>query len=390
MTLSDDEETWAEPLEIRLSVHPARPRRDAARRERARGLLSELLALPKEQRHFRVQEERFQDLDLFDLLLEAGHAALPFEGHRAADLLALATILGSLLSEGGARSGKEGLARALCLLATAYRLRGDQAIADRTFVKAGRMAVSGLERGLFARSLALLRWDQGRSEEAIALLRQAGERFAEAGDDQEQAVSQALLGLLLLEEMRTAQATLLLFQATQTLGGERPWLAARAWLGLALGFAAGGEKKKARAARRKGTRLYGAIQDEMARLSLQWLEGQGALLAGDLRDARELLTTVRRKLIAEGSAPEATLATVDLSVLCLRMGWEEELSELIEETAEAFRHDPAVDLIRSALSQLLAEEEAGKLAPQVWDSLVPTLRLLFRIQGLPLRPIPFA
>ena len=91
------------------------------------------------------------------------------------------------------------------------------AIADAAFEKAGRLAVSAPERGFFGRALALLRWDQGRSEEAIALLQQAGKRFAEAEDAQEQALCSALLGLLYVEEMRTALATPCLRQAAEDL-----------------------------------------------------------------------------------------------------------------------------------------------------------------------------
>ena len=84
-------------------------------------------------------------------------------------------------------------------------------------------------------------WDQGRSEEAIALLQQAGKRFAEAEDAQEQAVCSALLGLLYVEEMRTALATPCLRQAAAELfGGGRPWLAAQVQLGLAVCRVAGG------------------------------------------------------------------------------------------------------------------------------------------------------
>jgi tetratricopeptide (TPR) repeat protein len=318
-----------EPLEIRLSLHPARPLPGAARREEARGLLAELLALPDEVRLHRLRDERFQDPDLFDLFLETGHAALPFEVRRAVEIMTLATSLGRRLQQSGELREGEGVARALCLMGTAHRLRGDQAIAEEAFERAARMVVSAPERGFFCRALGLLRWDQGRSEEAIALLQQAGSRFAEAEDSEEETVCQALLGLLHVEEMRTALAAPCLQRAIQDLGsGERPWLAAQVRLGLAICFAVGREREKAREARRQARELYGRVTDEMALLSLHWLEGRGAFLTGDLRDAEERLTTVRRKLIVQSCGPEATLVTIDLVVLSRMLGREDELRAL--------------------------------------------------------------
>jgi tetratricopeptide (TPR) repeat protein len=398
-----DDDTWAEetpdrwnlrnvePLEIRLSIHPARPRRDASRREEARALLAELLALPEKDRQRRLREKRFQDPDLFDLLLETGHAALPFEVQRAVDVMTLATSLGSRLRESGALREDEGLARALCLMGTAYRLRGDPAIAEAAFGQAARLAVSAPERGLFCRALALLRWDQGRSEEAIALLQQAGARFAAAGDAEEETVCRALLGLLQVEELHTAEAIPSLLRAAEDLAcRDRPWLAAQVQLGLAICRAMAGEREKARSARKQAWQFYGGVTDEMALLSLYWQEGRGALLTGDLQDAMDLLTTVRQKMIAQGSVPEATLVTIDLGVLWLTAGREDEMTALVEEMVAAFRDVPGTDLTVSALGQFLAEAEAGRLDPKVWNCALPTLRLAFRLQGLPFLPIPFA
>ena len=395
-----DDETWdegvpdrraTEPLEIRLSIQPARPRSSAAQREAAQHRLAELLELPGEERHRRVREGPFDDPYLFDLLLETGHAALPFDLDRAVDLMGLATLLGIRLTRSGALMEDEGVSRALCLMGTAYRLRGDVAIADAAFEKAGRLAISAPERGFFGRALALLRWDQGRSEEAIALLQQAGKRFAEAEDAQEQALCSALLGLLYVEEMRTALATPCLRQASKELfGGGRPWLAAQVQLGLAVCRAVDRERDQARSARRQAWGFYGAVKDEMALLSLYWLEGRGALLTGDFEDAEELLTAVRGKLIERRCLPEATLITIDLGVLDLLTGRGEEMSARTQEIAAAFEHSPGRDLATSALAQFLEQVETGPAGHEVWSSLVPTLRLAFRIQGVPLRPIPFA
>ena len=56
----------------------------------------------------------------------------------------------------------------------------------------------------------------------------------------------------------------------------------------------------------------------------------------------------------------------------------------------SFRDAPGADLTVSALGQFLAEAEAGRLDPKVWNCALPTLRLAFRLQGVPFLPIPFA
>lgn len=254
----EDEETWdeerlprvREPLEIRFSIQPARPRTQQEGRKSAQRLLAELLELPEREQLRRLRESRFQDPLLRDLLLESSHAALPFEAPRAGALAALAVDLGSWLQRRGAPEEAEGLCRALYLLGTARRLVEDTATAEAAFQQAAHLAVSISERGLFCRGLSLLRWDQGRTEEAFALLHQAGQRLAEAQQVQEVAACRALLGLLHLEEGQIPRAASFLAQASEDLSGsQRPWLSASTWLGLALCHAdSDGRRKPARPA----------------------------------------------------------------------------------------------------------------------------------------------
>ena len=98
----------------------------------------------------------------------------------------------------------------------------------------------------------------------------------------------------------------------------------------------------------------------MALLSLYWLEGRGALLTGDFEDAEELLTAVRGKLIERRCLPEATLITIDLGVLGLLTGREDEMSARAQEIAAAFGDSPGRDLATSALAQFLEQVETGQ------------------------------
>jgi tetratricopeptide (TPR) repeat protein len=392
--MTDDEDTWdeeryrsvQEPLEIRFSIQPSRPGSGPERRQNAQRLLAELLEMPEETRRRRLRERQFHDPCLLELLLEMGHAALPFDVRRAVELTTLAADLGSLLQQHGALEENEGLARALCLMGTARRLVGDLAIADAAFEQAGRLVVSLTERGLFCRALALLRWDQGRTEEVVALLHQGGQRFAEALDFQELAVCRALLGLFHIEEGQLSRAALFLAQASQDLPGfHRPWLAAQTWLGLALCHATSENLEKARSARQRARAFYREVKDENALLSMHWLEGRGAYLLGETA----LLEGVRRKLIARHLLPEAALITLDLCVLRLATGRGHEVGSLVEEIATSFAGNPGLDLALGALAQTV-EGGAGPLSPEIWSGMAPILRLAFRLQGARLQPVPFA
>jgi tetratricopeptide (TPR) repeat protein len=268
---------------------------------------------------------------------------------------------------------------------------GDLALADAAFQQAGRLAVSVPERGWFCRALALLRWDQGRMEEALALFQQAEQRFAEVQDFPEVAVCRALLGLLHLDEERISRAASCFAQASQDLPeSPRPWLAAQVWLGLSLCWAAGGRLVKARSARQRAWSFYSKVTDERALRGLCWMEGRAAHLLGEKEEAEALLGEVRRTMIGERHLPEAALATLDLALVWLDLGRGAEVAGLVEELAATFAGSPGLDLALDCLAQPGADAVAGRLRPDAWRALGPILRLAFRLQGPPLQPLPFA
>ncbi len=395
----EDEDTWQEgdyrlalqPLTVRISILPAEPQGEQETRESAQVLLAELLGLPGEERRVRLREKRFQVPDLMDLLLELSHAALPFDLDRAVEMTHLVAELATRLPRHGGPEENAGICRAFCLTGTARRLVGDVAIAEAAFHQAGQLATSVPERAWFCRALALLRWDQGRMEEALALLQQAEQRFAEAHDFQEIAVCRALLGLLHLDEGRISRATSCLAQASQDFpGGQRPWLAAQVWLGVALCWAAGGRLKKARSARQTAWRFYGEVRDERALTWLHWLEGKGAYLLEDHEEAEALLGNVRRKMIDQRLLPEASLATLDLALVWLAMDRGAEVGGLVEELATTFAGRPSLDLALDCLARPGQDAAAGLLSPEAWSALSPVLRTTFRLLGIPLQPVPFA
>ncbi len=348
--------------------------------------------MPEEERQGHLGEERFHAPYLFDLLLEAGHEALPCDPRGAGEVLSLATGLVTLLDDRGdldAEIGGEGYSRALCLTGTVRRLLGDVQKAEAAFERAGCLPVSALGRGFFCRALAVLRWDQGRSEEAAALLHHAQRRYAEGQDLQEEASCLALLGMLHVDNGEPWRAAPLLREASQGLDVERqPWLAAQCCLGLAFCHASDGEPDRARSARRRAHSFYCKLQEEEELLS-RWLEGRGAALAGDAEEATELFDSVRRSLIGRRRLPEATFATIDLALLWSDTRKGAGVGELVEELKAVFFDQPGFKVAMGALETVAGDVAACRLDREVWSCVSQPLRMAFRFQGVAFRPVPF-
>jgi tetratricopeptide (TPR) repeat protein len=382
------------PEDLRREVQPRRRGARAQHRRMAQRLLAEILAVPERQRCERLrQEERFLDRDLFDLLLEEAHTALPGEARRACELTALAIEIAVSLNERGLSGGEtdEGLCRAYCLTGTARRLLGEVQGAERAFERAGHLAVSAFECGFFCRALGVLRWDQGRMEEAAALLHHAQRRFAEGHSVAEEAACFALLGLLHVEAGQAWRGAPFLQQAARELdAASRSWLAAQSWLGVAFCLASAGDAEQARSARRTARKLCRNVKEEEALVSLQWLEGRGAALAGDTEEAGRLLDAVRRYLIARRRLPEATLASIDLGLVWIGAGDGEKVSSLSEELRDAFEGCQGFSFAQGVMSRFGEDAVGGGVDRDYWSSMAPAFRVGFRLQGVSLRPVPFA
>jgi tetratricopeptide (TPR) repeat protein len=358
-------------------------------------LLEELLASPNERRATLLDEERFRSSAFLDRLLEECHAALPFDPVRADEIVGAATILGRHFEQEGTTDPEfelERRCRAYCLLGTTRRLLRDHQGAAAFFKQVAFMDVRQQARALFSRSLGLLRWDQGRYEEAAALLHHAARHFRKERCSRDQGACLALAGLLSLEQLTFSEAEELLTSALPKLDAKRrPWLACGATLGLALSLlgrnVVAGE---VRTAREKAWRFYAGIPHEEALVGLHWLEGRVAARLGDTVDAGHLLDSVRRKFLTARRLPEATLATIDLGEVLAETGRPVEIEALVEELAHAFDGRPGLDLALGTLRSFAADAEAGRLDSTLWLCVGSALRVLFPQQGVFFQPVPFA
>jgi len=375
------QQVW-ENLKARAPEHQ---RIAQARRQTAGQLLDELLGSPQKVWLAKIRgEERFLSLDLLERLLEVCHGALPFEPRRAFEVSRVALELGRLLS---AQVPEETHCRALCLGSHALRLLGDHRQADVLLMRAAFFLSDLSARGFFCRASGLLLWDQGRAEEAAALLHQASRRYRELGDASEEAVCEALLGLLYSEDGEWGRAASALLKARSGVDSvHRPWLAAQAHLALARCLAVTGREAEARALWQSVWTLYKCLPEE-AIISLLWREALVAEAVGDLAEAGTLLGSVHRRYLSTGDLPEATLATLQLAGILARQGRADEAWALSAKLKEVFEGKQGFEVSWCVLQGLDKEMARGKAGSG--NILYSSLYQSFRLRGVYPRPVLF-
>ncbi|HKV11851.1 MAG TPA: hypothetical protein VJ725_27140 [Thermoanaerobaculia bacterium] len=367
--------------------------------EESARLLGELLSLPRDARLRGITEPPYRAAGLLDLLLAESHAAQPTDPARADELASLAVALAQGLetAEPGSPALRlESLARALGLAGNARRLRGDLPGAAAALSEAAGLAVHTAGRAWSARLLGLLRWEQGRLDEAAALFERAARIYAGDGLPRDEAACFALLGLLWTEEREPFEPLHPLEQAWKGLGPEeRPWLWVRTGLSLALALAGHGLAGRARAVRHEAWALYPLLDREEEAMAA-WLEGRVAVLLEE-EEAGSLLDAARRRLTELGHLPEAALATLDLALHLGESGREQEIAELLRELAEAFSGKPGAHLAAAGLQSLAHDFEEGdeegysaEERRELAACLAAGLRQALRLSGSRPRPVPFA
>jgi len=377
---------WAN-LKARAPEHQRVAR---ARRQTAEQLMAELFSSPPKVWQARIRgEARFHSQDLLERLLEVCHGALPFEPHRAAEVSKVALDLGHLLGQKAPNTAAvESLCRALCLGGHALRLLGDHRQADGLLARVALFTDDPSGRAFFCRAYGLLRWDEGRTEEAEALLQHAQRRYRELGDESEEGACAALLGLLYSEAGEWDMAESALLKARSGLVARQgPWLAAHAYLALARCLALANRKAEAQELRQAVSSLYPRVPVKEALVSLLWREAQVAEALGDLAEAGRLLDAVRRSYLDRGHLPEATLTTLQLSWVLACQGRTGETVALAAKLKEVFAERPGFDVSWNALQRL--SKEMARACPEYGSFLYPTLVLSLRARGAYPQPVPF-
>jgi tetratricopeptide (TPR) repeat protein len=361
------------------------------RREAVERLLEELMQAPRGRRLGMVQQGRFRSLDLLDRLLEESHASQLAEPAGAAELARLAARLASVFGAGDEEAAAA-LPRAFCLGANARRLEGRPNAAEAVLAKAAPFLSGRMERAFYCRTLALLRWEQGRTDEAEALLQHAACLFAADGQDRDVGACLTLLGLVLQEEGGYGDALSLLARGWAEMDRDgRPLLALRGGLALAACLAQAEQAERARGVLNEAWRLYPQVLDPAEMLRIYWLEGRVLARLGDREEALHVLESVRRQLFDEPSPAEAALVTLDLALALAESGRAEEIEVLAAALQVSFPAVPVMPLTAENLRAIAILARRGeRRLREAGQATAVTLRRMFRACGLRIKPLPFA
>jgi hypothetical protein len=351
----------------------------------AEELFVDLASSEGAERAAALADKRFHRMLVLEKLLEKSASALPEDPMRAEELAGLATAVAGHLAN--AIEAMEGRARAACRVANARRLAGDLASAERALAEAGLNPGDAGVQAELCRTLALLRWEQGRYAEAAALLEGAAALWAEEEVLHEEAACRVLRALLLAEEGKAAEVV-------ELLEGELPlladsWLSLYGGLALALGLAEHGREDKARTVRETS----GALVHRTPRAAhLYALRQKGTLAAslGEDAAAEALFEELRLAALADRLLPEAAIATVALAHLEAERGEARELARArAAALAATFRGTEGLDYVVVVLSRLPNELTAAENPSDLAAKVTADLLYLLRLRGVRSGPLPF-
>jgi len=363
--------------------------RETERRETERLFVERVSASPAERRT-ALADARFHRLALVDRLLDGARSALPSAPAAAEELATLGTALSERLAD--AAEAMEGRARAACSIAHARRIAGDLAGAEQALSAATLYAVGADEQAELCRALALLRWEQGRQDEAAALLERAAELWAEEGVVHEVEACRLLRALLMVDAGHAREAVGILRDSLPL--STDPVLTVCGGLALALGLAEQGQAERARRQRAESERLAptGLPHYPPTHLFALRLEGEIALSLGEDAAAARMLDALRRDALAHRLLPEAAVATLDLARLDTERGDDRAAAEeRAAELAAAFAGTDDLAGVLAALRQFPELLPEGESLPQPTASLAALFLRLLRLRGVPRRsPSPEA
>ena len=353
-------------------------------------LFAELMQAPPGRRLGAVQQARFRSLDLLERLLEESHAGQLTDPTRAAELAHLAARLAGLFGKGDEEAAAA-LPRAYSLTANARRLEGRLRTADALLAKAVPFLAGSVERAFYCRVLALLRWEQGRSDEAEALLQHTAGLYAAEGMDREVGACMVILGLVLEEGQQENPLALLSRAWVEMDRNTRPLLALRGGLALAALLAQADQEERARAVLKQSWPLFAEVTEPAEMLRVYAWEGKVLARLGDRDEALHVLESVRRQLLAEPSPAEAALVSLDLALALAESHRAGEIEALAEALQCSFPEIPAMRLAEENLKAvaILAQRNEPRLREATFKTAI-TLRRVFRACGLRIKPLPFA
>ncbi|HYX26776.1 MAG TPA: hypothetical protein VFC23_21665 [Thermoanaerobaculia bacterium] len=287
------------------------------------------------------------------------------------------------------------LARAHYLAGNAWRLLGDPARAESAFAAVPYHFGPGfgsLDRAFYCRALALLRWEQGRLEEAEALFLRALHCFRETGQREEVGTTLALLALEDFERWEESRRLRLEVAFGLVPWERRPFLTVRLGLALALVFASQDAPDQALAMLVEMGRLAPQIRASEEHAHMDWWEGRVMARLGVDIVAAGLLSSAGGRYLKERRIAEAVLCSLDEMLVLGEAGLRAEVRELVDSLELRLRGEKGGEVAIAVARELRRDIESGRKSDlrSVVRAKASTLRQLLRRRGVHCDRLPFA
>lgn|GEM_PF-6637307 len=380
---------------------PAVARRVQATPE-AEALAARLTGLAPAAQAAALGDPHYHSAGILEALLQQAAAAQREDPARSVSLAILANRLAPLCNDRELAPGDAifAQARASILAGGSHRLLGGWAEAEQCLSLAGGALLHFPqilpEKVIWWCQLGLLRWEQGKLDEAEPLLRQAARCAGELLLRDREGALHVLLGLLCLERGETERAVRL-FQAGRVALADapdhHPWLFLRAGLSFAICLAESNDHTLARRVFQETLQHY-PLAGEAERVRLLRLEGKLTARLGRPAEGASLLARAWRHLLAENSLGEAAVCFLDLAEAMADAKQGAEVPALLREMRAALAAsggEPRTDFQdRMGIYTTAICNTGPRLRKSVAATAVSGLRWLFRSRGHRVEALPYA
>lgn len=358
----EEEQVWSRLL--RKLEH----RMELIERERtaAPGLVGELLAVsPPGEREALLRCERFHTIAVCELLIERSFAEGFQDPARARELAGLAVQVADRLDLllYGRSVVQDFRARAWAYLGDARRLGSDLRGAEEAISLAEYFSEEGsadpLEEARILDLKASLLGDQGRLEEAAALLDVVVDIYEDIRDVHRQGRALISKGLFLAYAGQPEQGLDWISRGLELIRGEQePRLVLMANHNIVWCLTDCGRAEEARRHLDGIRPLYNRFSDPWTRLRLAWLEARIAAGLGRHEEAERKLHELRSAFVEQRLGYDTSIVTLDLAALYLEQGRTAEVRRLAEEALPVLL---AQDIHREAMAALIAFQQATEI-----------------------------
>jgi tetratricopeptide (TPR) repeat protein len=333
-------------------------------REIAPRLAEELLALSTAEQRFRLNESRFHNAALADLLLERCSVVSLDDPACAEELAQLALAIADRLEakERGQVLANDLRARAWASIGNIRRIFSDFRTAEAAIAKAEALLEEGsgdpIERARVLDLKASLLRAERRFDQALAAIDQTVSIYRRIHDDHRQ--GRALISKAMIQGNAGEQekGVTLFFRALDLIDvDQEPRLALVAFNNLLVDLTELGRFAEASALLPEVYRHLAISGTRADRLTVCWAEAQLEIGIGHLDRAEAMLRLVRDEFVAQGLGYNAALASLDLAKIYLEQGRTAETRQLALEMHSIFA---AQDIHREALVAVAFFQQAAE------------------------------